>query len=71
MVYVVSKDRETNNAMIFECQNKHEAKAVIEDNWGEYHPIAIFFGARLDFMISYEDVDETVTKSKPKVDISP
>ena len=70
MVYVLSKDRETNDAKLFECQNKNEAETVVEDNWSKYSPIAIIFGARLDFMVSYEDVDETVTKKKPKVDIT-
>lgn len=70
MVYVVSKDRKTSDAKIFECQNKHEAKEAIEDNWNKYSPIAIIFGTRLDFIISYEDVEETITKKKPKVDIT-
>ena len=69
MVYVVSKNRETKEAKLFECQNKIEAKEVIENNWDEWSPIAIFTGARLDFTISYADTEEIIIKKKPKVSI--
>lgn len=69
MVYVVSKNRKTEDAKIFACQNKPEAKEVIEANWDEYSPVAIFIGARLDFTISYADEEEIVIKKKPKVSI--
>lgn len=69
MVYVVSKNRKTKEAEVFECQNKPEAKEVIEKNWDEYSPIAIFTGVRLDFTISYADEEEIIIKKKPKVDI--
>jgi len=69
MVYVVSKNRKTKEAEVFECQNKIEAKEVIENNWDKYSPIAIFTGVRLDFTISYADEEEIITKKKPKVSI--
>lgn len=69
MVYVVTQDRKTDSTKIFECQNKIEAKEVIEKNWDKYSPVAIFTGVRLGFIISYADTEEIIIKKKPKVSI--
>ena len=70
MVYVVGKNRETKEIEVFDCQNKIEAKEVIEANWDEYSPVAIFSGERLNFTISYADEEEIIIKKKPKVSIA-
>ena len=69
MVYVVATNRKTNNAKVFEFSSKAAAKAAIEKNWDKYTLIAVIAGLSLNFTISYEDVEETITKKKPKVDI--
>jgi len=69
MVYVVSRNRKTKETEIFECQNKPEAKEIIEANWDIYVPVAIFLGTQLNFTISYADEEEIVIKKKPKVSI--
>lgn len=69
MVYVVSRNRETKEVEIFDCQNKPEAKEVIEANWDTYVPVAIFQGTQLNFTISYADEEEIIIKKKPKVSI--
>ena len=70
MVYVIGKNRETKETEVFDCQNKIEAKEVIEANWDEYTPLAIFSGAKLNFTISYADSEEIIIKKKPKVSIA-
>lgn len=69
MVYVVSRNRETKETEIFDCQNRPEAKEIIEVNWDTYVPVAIFQGTQLNFTISYADEEEIVIKKKPKVSI--
>ena len=70
MVYVVSRNRETKETEIFECQNKPEAKVLIEAKWDTYVPVALFLGNQLNFTISYADEQEIVIKKKPKVSIA-
>jgi len=69
MVYVVATNRKTKETEVFECQNKVEAKEVVEKNWDTYVPVAIFQGTRLNFTISYADEEEIIIKKKPKVSI--
>ena len=69
MVYAVATNRKTKNMKVFEFSSKAAAKAAIEKNWDKYTLIAIILGTSLKFSISYEDVEETITKKKPKVDI--
>jgi len=70
MIYVVGKNRKTKDTKVVECQSAAQAKAVIEDNWDEYSPIAIFVGTRVNFTISYADEEEIIIKRKPKVSIA-
>jgi len=70
MVYVISRNRETKELHVSDCQNKPEAKEVIEANWDTYIPVAIFLGTQLNFTISYADEEEIVIKKKPKVSIA-
>jgi len=69
MVYVVATNRKSNNTKIFEFSSKAAAKVAIEKNWDKYTLIAVIDGLSLNFTISYTDVEETITKKKPKVDI--
>ena len=69
MIYIVARDKATSTINIFECLNKNKAEKKIESAWDTYNIIAIFEGSKLSYDLSWVDVEKTVIKKQPKIEI--